>query len=150
MNENNLIPLPKRTKEEQREIRSKGGKKSVESRRRKKALKALMTDLLARDITDTEIYNSTAGMGYDSGDMTYGAAITAAMVKAAAAGDVKAFNAIVDLIGEGSSGEAIKLRKKQLALQEQKLNNNDECETADDGFLKALDGSAAEDWSDEE
>lgn len=149
MNENNLIPLPKRTKEEQREICSKGGKKSAESRRRKKALKALMTDLLASDITDTEIYNSTADMGYDIGDMTYGAAITAAMVRAAAAGDVKAFNAIVDLIGEGGSGEAIKLRKKQLALQEQKLNN-DECAPADDGFLKALEGSATEDWSDEE
>lgn len=149
MNENNLIPLSERTKEEQREICSKGGKKSVESRRRKKALKSLMTDLLASDITDTEIYNSTADMGYDIGDMTYGAAITAAMVRAAATGDVKAFNAIVDLIGEGSSGETVKLRKKQLALQEQKLNN-DEYAPADDGFLKALEGSATEDWSNEE
>lgn len=115
MNEKNLIPgAHELTVEEQ----SKGGKASGEARRRKKALKTLMNDLLASEVFDTDIYNKTTAMGIDPQDMSYGAAIVAAMVKEAAEGNVKAFNAITDLIGEGSSGERVKLQKKQLQLQE--------------------------------
>lgn len=116
MNENNLIPAAhKLTVEEQ----SNGGKKSAEARRRRKALKSLMNDLLSSEVFDIDIYNNTTAMGIDPEDMSYGAAIVAAMVKEAAGGNVKAFNAITDLVGEGSSGERIKLQKKQLQLQEQ-------------------------------
>ena len=147
MNDQNLIPVNKRAKSEQREIRQKGGKKSGETRRRKKALKALMNELLSSDIVNDEIYNRTVEMGFGS-NPSYGAAIVAAMVREAALGNVKAFNAITDLTGEGSSGERVKLQKKQLAMQEKKLSGDDE-ELPDDGFLDALNGSAAEDWNDE-
>ena len=43
----------------------------------------------------------------------------------------------------------MKLQKKQAALQEKKLSGEDE-QSPDDGFLAALDGSAAEDWNDED
>jgi hypothetical protein len=43
----NLIPLPKRTKEEQREIQRKGGKASVKARREKKLMSAIYADILA-------------------------------------------------------------------------------------------------------
>ncbi len=119
----------------------------METRRRKKALKSLMNDLLSSDIVNDDIYNSTVDMGCN--DPTYGAAVVAAMVRQAALGDTKAFNAIVDLIGEGSSGERVKLQKKQVALQEKKLSGEEE-QTPDDGFLSALDGSAQEDWNDED
>lgn len=131
-------------------MRSNGGKKSGEVRRRKKALKTLMSDLLSSEVFDTNIYNQTTSMGISPENMSYGAAIVAAMVKEAAEGNVKAFNAITDLIGEGSSGEQVKLRKKQLQLQEQKQNSDTDTDIPDDGFLEALSGSAAEDWSDEE
>ena len=118
MNEKNLIRAEDLTSSELRERASKGGKASGEARRRKKALKTLMNDLLASEVFDTDIYNKTTAMGIDPQDMSYGAAIVAAMVKEAADGNVKAFNAITDLIGEGSSGERVKLQKKQLQLQE--------------------------------
>lgn len=146
MNDKNLVPFGERTESEQREIRQAGGIKSGETRRRKKALKALMNDLLSSDIVNDEIYNSAVDMGCNN--PTYGAAVVAAMVRQAALGDTKAFNAIVDLIGEGSSGERVKLQKKQVELQERKLSGEEE-QTPDDGFLSALDGSAAEDWNDE-
>ena len=146
MNDKNLVPFTERTESEQRKIRQAGGRKSGETRRRKKALKSLMNDLLSGDIVNDEIYNRTIDMGCN--DPTYGAAVVAAMVRQAALGDTKAFNAIVDLIGEGSSGERVKLQKKQVALQEKKLSGEEE-QTPDDGFLSALDGSAAEDWNDE-
>lgn len=118
MNEKNLVPNSERTPSELRENCRKGGKKSGETRRRKKALKSLMNDLLQSEVFDTDIYNQTAAIGFSPEDMSYGAAIVAAMVREAANGNVKAFNAITDLVGEGSSGERVKLQKKQLALQE--------------------------------
>ena len=148
LNEKNLVPFTERTESEQREIRQAGGRKSGETRRRKKALKSLMNDLLSSDIVNDDIYNSTVDMGFGA-DPTYGAAVVAAMVRQAALGDTKAFNAIVDLIGEGSSGERVKLQKKQVELQERKLAGEEE-QTPDDGFLSALDGSAAEDWNNED
>jgi hypothetical protein len=147
LNEKNLVPNTERSPSEARENGRKGGIKSGETRRRKKALKSLMNDLLSSDIVNDDIYNSTVDMGFGT-DPTYGAAVVAAMVRQAALGDTKAFNAIVDLIGEGSSGERVKLQKKQVELQERKLAGEEE-QTPDDGFLSALDGSAAEDWNDE-
>lgn len=148
LNDKNLKPIEHLSSEEAKRRGSKGGKASVETRRRKKALKSLMNDLLSSDIVNDDIYNSTVDMGFGA-DPTYGAAVVAAMVRQAALGDTKAFNAIVDLIGEGSSGERVKLQKKQVALQEKKLSGEME-QTPDDGFLSALDGSAQEDWNDED
>ena len=147
MNDKNLVPFGERTESEQREIRQAGGIKSGETRRRKKALKALMNDLLSSDIVNGEIYNSAVDMGCNN--PTYGAAVVAAMVREAALGDTKAFNAIVDLIGEGSSGERVKLQKKQVELQERKLAGEEE-QTPDDGFLSALEGTAEADWNNED
>ncbi len=147
MNDKNLVPFGERTESEQREIRQAGGIKSGETRRRKKALKALMNDLLSSDIVNDEIYNSAVDMGCNN--PTYGAAVVAAMVREAALGDTKAFNAIVDLIGEGSSGERVKLQKKQVELQERKLAGEEE-QTPDDGFLSALEGTAEADWNNED
>ena len=130
-NENNLIPgAHALTVEEQ----SNGGKKSGEVRRRKKALKSLMSDLLSSEVFDTNIYNQTTAMGVSPEDMSYGAAIVAAMVKEAAEGNVKAFNAITDLIGEGSSGERVKLQRRQVKLQEEKASSD----TGNDGKLAEL------------
>lgn len=148
LNDKNLVPFTERSESEVREINSRGGKKSGETRRRKKALKSLMNDLLSSDIVNDDIYNSTVDMGFGT-DPTYGAAVVAAMVRQAALGDTKAFNAIVDLIGEGSSGERVKLQKKQVELQERKLSGEEE-QTPDDGFLSALEGTAEADWKNED
>lgn len=49
-NEKNLIPINQRTKSEQREYRSKGGKKSGEVRRQKKKMKETMNMLLSLEL----------------------------------------------------------------------------------------------------
>ena len=41
-------------------------------------------------------------------------------------------------------------QKAEIALLKANVQTEDEEETADDGFLEALQGSAAEDWMDEE
>lgn len=93
LNDKNLVPFSNRSESEARENGRKGGKKSGETRRRKKALKSLMNDLLSSGIVNDDIYNMTVDMGFGA-DPTYGAAVVAAMVRQAALGDTKAFNAI--------------------------------------------------------
>ena len=146
MNEKNLIPFSERTESEQREIRSSGGKKSGEVRRRKKSMKSVLSAMLNADVVSDEIYNSAAEMGVDVTEMTYQAAIIAALIKKAASGDVAAVREIRSIIGEDNDTERVKLQKKQLAMQEKKLSGEEE-QTPDDGFLNALNGSAAEDWT---
>ena len=79
-NENNLKPLNKRTKSEQREIAKKGGIKSGEIRRKRKTLREELITLL-----ETEDYNKK---------------ISLAMIKEAESGNTKAFEVIRDSIGE--------------------------------------------------
>lgn len=76
----NLIPLNKRTKEEQRAITTAGGKASGESRRARKTLKEELLLLLSEGDTQKSV--------------------TVALLQKAIDGDVKAFEVLRDTIGE--------------------------------------------------
>jgi len=59
----NLIPINKRTKEEQKKISSKGGKASVIARRKKAALRESMDALLTLEVQNPEIKLKLEEMG---------------------------------------------------------------------------------------
>lgn len=80
MNEDNLIPFNELTKEEQREIARKGGKASVEARRKRKTLKEELLLLLEKGDTQEKV--------------------SLALIKQALEGNTKAFEVIRDSIGE--------------------------------------------------
>ena len=86
MNDENLIPVSQRTSSELREMTRKGGIKSGEVRRRKKAFKELFD--IALNMKDEETGKKN--------DVT----IVSAMIKKAKSGDVKAFESIRDTVGE--------------------------------------------------
>ena len=79
-NEKNLIPFNERTKSQQREIASKGGKASVEAKRKRKTLKEELLLMLE----DEEVQKSVA----------------VALIQEAQSGNVKAFGMLRDTIGE--------------------------------------------------
>lgn len=81
----NLVPMNKRTKEEQREIAKKGGKASGEARRRKRELKELL---------EIALEQKTEG-----GD-TKAECITNMLVEQAMAGNTKAYRLIRDTLGQ--------------------------------------------------
>ena len=56
-NEDNLIPMNKRTKSEQRKIASEGGKASGESRRAKKTMREYADFLLSLEVSDRRQWN---------------------------------------------------------------------------------------------
>ena len=59
----NLIPINKRTKEEQRKISSKGGKASVKARKRKAALRESMDVLLTLEVQNPDVKQKLKEMG---------------------------------------------------------------------------------------
>ena len=85
MNEKNLIPINERTKEEQREIAQKGGKRSGEVRRARKTLKEELLLLLSEGDTQQRI--STA-------------LIEEALGKSKVGSVTRAYEVIRDTVGE--------------------------------------------------
>ncbi len=101
MNDENLIPLNQRTKSEQREIQSKGGKASGVSRNFKGALKKRLKD--SPETMDN---------------------IIEALVNQAESGNVKAVECLIDLNGESVQREALKIKSRELKLKEKSMQNN--------------------------
>ena len=88
-NEKNLRPFNTLTESEQRRIRRKGGKASGAKRRQLKTLAEELRALLSEDVVDVK-----------GRKMNTQTAISTALIKAAIRGDVKAFNAIRDTLGQ--------------------------------------------------
>lgn len=95
----NLGDFRELTAEEQRAIASKGGKASVEARRRKKNLKELVEAFGDKE-PSTVLAELMQGMGIDKKNLTNNMACVVGLFQKAQAGDVSAFNAIRDIRGE--------------------------------------------------
>lgn len=145
----------KRTAEERRELAIKAGKASGKTRRRKAALRDTMNKLLTMRV---EVPELSEILRADGGESTYEEVITMAMIQKAMLGDVSAFNAIRDTVGQTKKSELdqeeqearIDQVKARTEVLKAKSQVGDQEEIADDGFLEALKGTAAEDWIDDE
>lgn len=95
-NEENLIPyrFNKRSANEARENGSKGGKKSGEVRRKRKAMKEQMEMLLTLPVKNQEQYSFISSLGINEKEIDNQMALIVAMYAKALKGDVQAFNAI--------------------------------------------------------
>lgn len=116
-NDSNLKPFSELTEEEQREIRKKGGKASVEARRRKRDLRIALEMLLEKDFQDK------------SGNTITGTeAITAKLFEQAMKGNVKAFETIRATVGQDpvQKVEVAKIEKEQSLQELQELFDEDE------------------------
>lgn len=93
-NEQNLIPWNKRTENEQREYAKKGGQKSGEVRRKRKAMKEQMEMLLALPFKQQKQLNFMKNLGIEEDEIDNQMALIVALYGKALKGDVQAFNAI--------------------------------------------------------
>lgn len=101
----NLVPLNKRTKEEQRSIQQDGGISSGVSRRRKRSLKEAADLFLSMPVTDTRTFNKMAKAGLNTDEIDYQMAVIVGLTMQAAKGDAKAAKALFDLLGEDAHSE---------------------------------------------
>lgn len=102
LNNENLIPFDKRTKSEQREIASKGGKASGEARKKKRTLKDGMRMLMDLEVADRRSWNKCSRLGIDIGEIDNEMLMLVALMKKAQSGDVSAFDRIKDLLDDES------------------------------------------------
>lgn len=85
----------------------------------------------------------------DGGDSTYEELIAMAMIEQAMLGNVKAFVAIRDTLGQTTkSEEDLEEQKARTAAVKSKTGQDEPEEDVDDGFMEALKSTAAEDWAD--
>ena len=101
----NLVPLNKRTKEEQRTIQQVGGTASGVSRRRKRSLKEAADLYLSLPVSDRKMWNKISRHGVDPDDIDNQMAMIIGLTMAATAGNAKAAKVIVDLLGEDAHSE---------------------------------------------
>ena len=98
MAKKDLIPLNQRTKDEQKKICSKGGKKSGEVRREQKTYREMAKAMLSATITDEDILNELQAYGLSETDVK--AYTLLGMIKASGNGSHNAFDRLMELIGE--------------------------------------------------
>lgn len=120
----NLKPFDQRTEDEQREIRRKGGIKSGESRRRKKALRIALKEAISLSLKDLhpDLKNGImrAARIRDDG-LTIGDAVLGSIVRSACAGDPKMMKILLDTIGESAD---VRLREREVKLKEKSLDDD--------------------------
>lgn len=124
----------------------KGGRASGRARRKKADFRKTLNALLTAEIDNPEWTPLLESLGLDS---TLEAAVNAAIIREALAGDVKAYIAIRDTLGQTTkSEEDLEEQKIRTAAAKAKIGQDDEEEPEDDGFLQAFNDAADEDWSD--
>lgn len=136
-NEHNLVPFTSnQSREEAAKNGRKGGIKSGETRRRKAALRDTMNKLLTMQV---EVPELSEILRADGGESTYEEAITMAIIQKAMLGDIAAFNAIRDTVGQTKKSEAdLEEQRVKIELdQARKQNLTGESET--DEAVKKLD-----------
>lgn len=98
-NEQNLKPR-QLTNEEATKIGSKGGKKSAEAKRQRKAMREQMECLLSLPLKDKKVVAKFKQIGLKGDNMNNQMALIVAMYQKALKGDTQAFNAIREVVGE--------------------------------------------------
>lgn len=137
---------------------SRGGKKSAETRRRRKAMKAVLSELLTLPPNSSEAQAALRGLsdllGEEADNQT---AVLAGLMKQAMTGDVKAVQEIRNILGESrDTAPEAKERKARTehtqvstAVLKARASMDEEEQPEDDGFLDALEEAAAEVWSED-
>ena len=126
-NEKNLIPLNKRTKSEQREYCSKGGKKSGEVRRKKKTMKQTMEMLLSMRANTPEDWQMLCDMGInveelDMEEVTNLFVVNASLLRKAKLGDVNSIKELRNIIQDDIyTKHKIKMDKAHLEIEKKKV-----------------------------
>ena len=126
-NEKNLIPNSERSPSELREITSRGGKKSGESRRRKRTMKQVMDFLLEQPVNTVADYNFLVEQGIDLSELDKDfvnnmLVVNAALLKAAKGGDVPAVKELRSIIQDDAYlKQKIKFENAKLDLEKLKI-----------------------------
>lgn len=144
MNNENLIPFSKRSVSEARENGAKGGKKSGETRRRKKSMREKMKMLLELPCADNDKAKLEA-MGVSPEYMDNEMVLIMAQWLKAANGDKDAYDRVMSLMNRDIKHEELALKKKELEMKEKQISGD----TGENDIVKSwIDAVTADDEGD--
>ena len=130
-----LIPVTERTKDEAKKISQSGGIASGEARRRRKAFKKIIDELLTRDISSKK--DLALAQDFDlKDDVTQEQLIMMALLKAAKAGNVHAVREIRSITRDD---EDLKIERERLRIEQEKLKLMKDKQNDDGEALDKLD-----------
>lgn len=124
MAEKDLVPLNKRTKDEQKKITQKGGIASGASRRRKKALRTALKEAMAMQLKELHPDMQAAIMKaakLGDAELTVSDAVLGSMIRSACSGNPKMMKILLDTIGESAD---IRLQERELKMKERALKED--------------------------
>ena len=104
-NEQNLIPLTERGKEDAKRIRQMGQAAQTAARRRKRSLREAADVYLSLPVSDRRLWNKIARRGVDPEDVDNQMAMIIGLTEAATMGDAKAAKVVIDLLGDVAGEE---------------------------------------------
>lgn len=141
-NNENLIPFNERPESERRAIRSAGGKKSGEVRRRKAAFKKTLNALLTAEIDSPQWKPFLESIGIEC---TLESAMLAAQIIEAMQGNTKAAYFVAQYAGQDASTDGdVRSREADIELKKARKqaitgeNENDEAINKLDSILKEI------------
>ena len=153
MNDGNLKPIPSRTKSEQREITSKGGKASGASRRRSKSIAQIISNIEKLPLNEVgKSYLKRGGLdlaGVDPEDLTMMDGAVAGVFLAALKGNPKALDQLARFKAQQQK-DKLEIEKLKAEVKTLKAMLEPPENRQDDGLIAALaDNSYWEDYEQE-
>ena len=130
-NEENLIPMNERTKEEQREIARQGGIASGKVRKQQADLKKRLKEIANMALRAGDIDEITTLADAKSANLSISDALLVKLVAMALGGNIKAMNTLMGMLGNDPT---------EAQETPQSVANS---------FVQALNGTAAEVWANE-
>ena len=130
-NEENLIPMNERTKDEQREIARQGGIASGKVRKQNADIRKRLREIASMALNDGEVKDIKSLADAKGANLSISDALVVKLVTMALGGNIKAMNKVMELLGNDPT-------EAQEAPQ-----------SVTSGFIDALNGTAAEVWANE-
>lgn len=130
-NEENLIPMNERTKDEQREIARQGGIASGKVRKQNADIKKRLKEIANMALREGKIDEITTLADAKSANLSISDALLVKLVAMALSGNIKAMNTLMGMLGTDNT-------EAQEASQ-----------SVSNSFVQALNGTAAEVWANE-
>lgn len=116
----NLIPLNKRTKDDQREIQKKGGIASGKARREKADLKKKVNQILEMDVFSPQLKEMLEEKGLSATNQT---AVATVLLQKALKGDMRAIELLAKMNGNEGTKDKLDKKEQKERIKAQQLEN---------------------------
>lgn len=125
-NEQNLIPFGERSESEERAMRSKGGKNSGVTRRRKRTVKQAVELVMSLPVSDPKVRAKLKKMGIDMDDADNQTAVVVGLLGRAMKGDPKASALLFEQLDDEGKSNTDQVESHNALIDAIRKRNNED------------------------